>query len=162
MCGVKNGLHPHIKDIRDAEAIVLSSPINLGNMTAWMFSFISRLWCLTHVKSLLENKPVVFVSVGLEDEKTRTGKEIYEDTFIMEHNPKVIGEIYYNSAVQPCLKCGAVEEVSGIILSDVMKKLLRILRLHLTNSENGKITLLLWTKLLKWGNYYQKFKLSIR
>ena len=26
--------------------------------------------------------------------------------FIMEHKPKVIGEIYYKSAIPPCLKCG--------------------------------------------------------
>jgi multimeric flavodoxin WrbA len=105
MCGRKDALHPYIKDIRDAEALILSSPVHRGNMTAWMFSLLSRLWCLAHVESLLEDKPVVLVSLGLVE--NRKGKEIYESTFLMEHNPRVLCEIYYRSLIPPCLKCGA-------------------------------------------------------
>ena len=109
MCGRKDELQPYIKDVRDAEALILSSPVHRGNMSAWMFSFISRLWCLGHTKrgELFKNKPVVLVTVGIGAENIKDGIEIYKDTFIFEHNPKIIGEIYYNTATPPCLTCGA-------------------------------------------------------
>ena len=39
MCGVKDELHPYLEDIRDAEALVLSTPVHHHFMTAWMYSF---------------------------------------------------------------------------------------------------------------------------
>ena len=43
MCVVDDDLLPYIKAIRDAEALVLSSPIHHGNMSGWMYSFATRL-----------------------------------------------------------------------------------------------------------------------
>lgn len=46
MCGRKDGLQLYLKDIRDAEALVLGSPIHNGNMTGWMFSLPARGVCI--------------------------------------------------------------------------------------------------------------------
>ncbi len=107
MCGRNDDALPYIKKVKDAEAIVLSSPIHGGGMTAWMHSFLSRLWCLSHIHYTLKDRPVVLVSAGLSDTGTFTGREIYEHRFLgYEHLPKVIGELYYSTKTPPCFTCG--------------------------------------------------------
>jgi len=105
MCGVKDELHPYLKDIKDAEALVISSPRHHGNMTAWTYSFFSRLWCFLHMNNTLRNKPVVFVSVGIRD--VAKGRETFRASLVKEHEFNVLGEIYYKSLIFPCLTCGA-------------------------------------------------------
>jgi len=104
MCGVKDGLHPYLKDIRDAEALVISSPRHHNFMTAWMFSFFSRLWCFLHENNTLRNKPVVFVSVGSDE--FRKGEGTFRASLVKEHEFNVLGHIFFKSLVFPCLKCG--------------------------------------------------------
>lgn len=106
-CGVKDDLQPYISEIRDAEALVLGSPIQHGNMTGWMFSFITRLWSLYQVKKLLENKPAVFVSVGIHTLETQNGIETYQSAATYSTKLRVLGHLYYNSRTPPCFKCGA-------------------------------------------------------
>ena len=105
MCGRKDELHPYLKDIRDAEALVISTPRHHGNMTAWMFSFFSRLWCFLHENNSLRGNPVVFVGVGIRE--IAKGRETFRASMVKEHEFNVLGEIYYNSLNFPCLSCGA-------------------------------------------------------
>jgi multimeric flavodoxin WrbA len=107
MCGVKDDLQPYLADIRDAEVLILGSPIHHGNCTAWTYSFISRLWCLYQVKKLLQDKPAIFVSVGIHDRDRQNGICNFERIATYSEKLKVLGHIYYNSQTPPCLKCGA-------------------------------------------------------
>ncbi len=104
MCGVRDGLHPHLESIRDAEALVLSSAVHHGTMTAWMYSFFSRLWCFLHENKTLNNKPVVFVSTGIDE--VADGGEIFTAGLVKEHKFNVLGSIYFQSMVPPCFTCG--------------------------------------------------------
>lgn len=104
MCGVKDDLHPYIESLRNAEAIVFGSPRQHGNMTAWMFSFFSRLWCFLHENNTLNNKSVVFVATGIRD--VAEGRETFRASFVREHKFNLLGEVFYKSFNSPCLKCG--------------------------------------------------------
>ena len=107
VCGVMDDLQPYISMIRDAEALVLGSPIQHGNMTGWMFSFITRLWSLYQVKKLLQDKPVVFVSVGIHTPETQNGIATFQNAATYSTRFHVLGHLYYNSRTPPCYKCGA-------------------------------------------------------
>ena len=103
MCPLDDDLKPYFEPILHSEALVLGTPVNGGNMTAWMFSFTSRLWCFHHVKRLLREKPVLLVASGL------FGRSKYRVlTKFVERIPseKVIGYLYYNTNIPPCYKCG--------------------------------------------------------
>jgi len=104
MCGVKDELHPYLEMIRDAEALVIASPRHHGDMTAWMYSFFSRLWCFLHDNHTLKNKPVIFVSVGCAE--VAAGRETFRHSMIKEHEFNVLGQLYFTSYVFPCLTCG--------------------------------------------------------
>lgn len=107
MCGQKDALLPYLKEIRDAEALVFASPRHHGDMTAWMTSFFSRMWCFLHDNNTLRDKPAVFMSVGIR-ENTK-GRETFRASMIKEHEFDVIGEYHYMSFNAPCLKCGKGE-----------------------------------------------------
>ena len=104
MCGQKDALLPYLKQIRDAHALVFASPRHHGNMTAWMTSFFSRMWCFLHENNTLNDKPAIFVSVGIRENET--GRETFRASMIREHAFNVIGQYHYMSFNAPCLKCG--------------------------------------------------------
>lgn len=103
MCPLDDDLKPYFEPILRSEALVLGTPVNGGDITAWMFSFISRLWCFYHVKRLLRNKPVLLVTSGL------FGRSEYRVLAkFVERIPseRIIGYLYYNTGIPPCFKCG--------------------------------------------------------
>ncbi|MBC8379573.1 MAG: flavodoxin family protein [Planctomycetes bacterium] len=104
MCGVKDDLFPYLKDIRDSKALVFGTAIHHGTMTAWMYSFFSRLWCFLHENKTLNSRPVIFVSVGIDDIRKDRGP--FRASLVKEHKFNIIGEIYFRSLVPPCFKCG--------------------------------------------------------
>jgi len=104
MCGVTDSLHPYLADMRDAEAFVFSTAVQHGTMTAWMFSFFSRLWCFLHENKTLCNRPVVFVATGIDDVADASDK--FDAGFVKAHHFNVLGSIYFQSGVPPCFKCG--------------------------------------------------------
>lgn len=104
MCGVKDDLHPYLKDIRDCKALVFATAIHHRTMTAWMYSFFSRLWCFLHENKTLSGRPVVFVSTGIDD--IREDMKPFRAGLVKEHKFNVLGEIYFKSSIPPCFKCG--------------------------------------------------------
>lgn len=104
MCGQKDELLPYLKEIRDAEALVIGSPRHHGSMTAWTTSFFSRMWCFLHENNTLRNKPAVFVSVGIRENEV--GRETFRASMVREHEFDVIGEYHYMTFNPPCMKCG--------------------------------------------------------
>jgi multimeric flavodoxin WrbA len=106
-CGIEDGLLPYLEKIRDADALVLSTPIHHGNVTGWMYSFFTRLWCFGHVNPVLKGKPTVFVSTGIAERERQRGIREFQRRFVLGHRLKVLGHLYYRSLIPPCLKCGA-------------------------------------------------------
>ncbi len=104
MCGVKDDLRPYLNDIRDADALVIGSPVHHGAMTAWTYSFFSRLWCFLHENKTLNDRPVVFVSTGIDS--VPEGRDLFGVSLVQEHAFNVLGHIYFQSLVPPCFKCG--------------------------------------------------------
>lgn len=108
MCGVKDDLHPYLALVRDAEALVLGTPYQLGMPTGFMFNFITRLECFRHVHLALFEKPAILVSAGSQKKELQINKGIPMFEKIVSHGQQIkpLGHIYYNSQSPPCLRCG--------------------------------------------------------
>jgi len=107
LCPLEDDLEPYFEPIRDAEAIVLGTSTNGGNMTAWMFSFLSRLWCFHHVKTLMRGKPAVLVATGLFSMSEGMVIPKLHDSI---RGMNVLGHLFFASRIPPCYKCGAGKE----------------------------------------------------
>jgi len=108
MCGQKDDLHPYLADIRDAEALIIGSPRHHSTMTAWTYSFFSRLWCFLHENRVLNDRPVILVSTGLVDQQQieEKGLGAFRASTVKEHAFNVLGKLYYRNFNPPCIKCG--------------------------------------------------------
>jgi len=107
LCPLDDDLKPYFEPIRDAEALVLGTPIHGGCITGWMSSFTTRLSCFSHVTHPLEGKPTLLVVVGcFEQTEKRAVPEFSKNVIRQSRGAKVIGHIYYASTIPPCYKCG--------------------------------------------------------
>ena len=107
MCGRKDELHPYLKLVLESEALVLGTPYQLGRATGFMDSFLTRLFCFHHVNKLLADKPVVLISAGMKPKEIQNGIASFESVATHSNQFILLGHIYYNSRITPCLKCGA-------------------------------------------------------
>ena len=107
LCPLADDLQPYFEPIRDAEALVLGSPVHHGDVSGWLYSFMTRLWCFSHVERLLMGKPVVLVTVGcFEGSGERAVPEIRQLVSRRTGRTRIIGDIFFNSTIPPCYKCG--------------------------------------------------------
>lgn len=108
ICAHKDDLWPYLEPILEAEALILASPLHGGTITAWMYSFISRLWCLHHVKNLLEGKPLLLVVTALFRKNEQVGPQRFEDAIVRRwgHGMRHLGTVFHATDIPPCYKCG--------------------------------------------------------
>ncbi|MHC4130399.1 MAG: flavodoxin family protein [Planctomycetota bacterium] len=103
VCMLEDDLLPYYQKVKEADAVVLGSPIHFGTINAAMISFISRFWGFRHVTIPIKNKPFVLVltGAGLADNSEdgfRQALELYQ--------VKVLDVIRYTSKIFPCYRCG--------------------------------------------------------
>jgi multimeric flavodoxin WrbA len=110
-CGVKDDLIPCLELVREADALVLGTPFQVGMPTGFMYSFLTRLMCFHHVDLVLHNKPAILVSAGVKPIELQQNEGIYGFEKMVEHSKQIksYGHIYFNSASPPCLRCGEGE-----------------------------------------------------
>lgn len=107
ICPLEDGLRPYFELIRDAEALVLASPVHAGTITAWMTSFLSRIWCFHHLRNLLEGKPLLLVVTALFSQSQYGAVHRFEDDIRRwGHNMRHLGVIFHATEIPPCYKCG--------------------------------------------------------
>jgi multimeric flavodoxin WrbA len=108
ICGIKDGLHPYLQKVLDAEALVLGTPFFMGTMTGFMFNFLTRLEGFHHVIPALLNKPAILVSAGCKKHEFQISQGIHRFEEMVSHSDQIkpIGHIYYNAQSPPCLRCG--------------------------------------------------------
>jgi multimeric flavodoxin WrbA len=107
ICVHKDDLWPYFGPILEADALVLASPLHGGTITAWMSSFISRIWCFHHLKNVLEGKPLLLVVTAWNSHGEEEGVRRFDDTIRRwGHNMHHLGAIFHATNVVPCFKCG--------------------------------------------------------
>jgi multimeric flavodoxin WrbA len=103
VCMLADDLLPYYQKVKEADAVVLGSPVHFGTINASMISFISRFWGFRHVTIPIKNKPFVLVlaGAGLADNA--------EDDFCKAlelYQVKVLDFVRYTSQILPCYQCG--------------------------------------------------------
>ncbi len=107
ICPVEDDLRPFFEPILEADALVLASPVHAHTITAWMYSFLSRIWCFHHLRNLLEGKPLLLVMTALFQRSERDGVRRFNEAIeCWGHKMRHLGTIFYESEIPPCYKCG--------------------------------------------------------
>jgi NAD(P)H-dependent FMN reductase len=108
LCMLEDDLQPNIQKVRDADAVVLGSPIHFGTVSPTMLSFISRLWGFRHVDYVLEDKPFVLALSGIDVDRRTPGEDFQRALSVFKVD--VLDVIKYSSRVPPCYRCGRHQE----------------------------------------------------
>lgn len=108
LCTLEDDLQPVIPKVRDADAVVLGSPIHFGTVSPTMLSFISRLWGFRHVDFVLKDKPFVLILSGIDVNRRTPGEDFRRALSAFRVN--VLDVVEYSSKVPPCYRCGRHQE----------------------------------------------------
>ena len=109
VCVIEDDLLPYYQKVKEADAVVLGSPIHMASINAAMQSFISRLWGFRHVTIPIKNKPFVLTLSGAGNEETDTSVDDFNRA-LMPYQVNIIDVVSYHSRIMPCYSCGRHQE----------------------------------------------------
>ena len=109
LCLLEDDLLPYYQKIKEADAVVLGSPIHFGTVSAGMLAFISRLWGFRHVTISIKNKPFVLALSGMGFEQNDTSADDFKRP-LMAFQVNILDVISYYSRIPPCYSCGRHQE----------------------------------------------------
>ncbi len=111
LCKLEDDLLPYSQKIKEADAVVLGSPVHVGTINAAMVGFISRLWAFRHVTIPIKNKPLVLALCGAFDGKADNAAEDFRRA-LMGYQVNILDAVQYTSQIPPCYSCGRHQECS--------------------------------------------------
>lgn len=111
ICPIGDDLKTFFEPIRDAEALVFGTPVHAGLITGWMFSFLTRFSCYSHVRRPLEGKPAVTVVTGcFKGTEDRVVPEFNNIVKRQTRGADVVASVFHHTSIPPCFKCGEGNE----------------------------------------------------
>ncbi len=109
VCCLEDELLPYYQKVKEADAVVLGSPIHFGSVSAAMISFISRLWGFRHVTIPIKNKPFVLALSGAGNVRFDTSTDDFRRA-LMPFQVNIVDIVSYYSRIPPCYSCGRHQE----------------------------------------------------
>jgi len=109
ICRLEDDLLLYIQKVKEADAVVLGSPIHFSTVNAAMLSFISRLWGFRHVTIPIKNKPFVLALSGSGNVRSDTSADDFRRA-MMPFQVSIVDVVSYYSKIPPCYSCGRHQE----------------------------------------------------
>lgn len=103
-------LLPFYQKVKEADAVVLGSPIHHGTIAATMTSFISRLWGFRHVDFAIKDKPFVLATCGIGRWEDTAEEDFRKE--LRSFRVKIVDVVRHSSVIPPCYRCGRHQECS--------------------------------------------------
>ena len=110
VCMLEDDLYPYFKKVKEADAVVLGTPVHGRTISATMSAFISRLWGFRHVNFSIKNKPFVLAICSMGTLPDRSEEDLR--SVLSRFNVKILDVVKYYSRTPPCYRCGRLQECS--------------------------------------------------
>ena len=107
VCNLEDDLQPYYQKIKDADAVVIGTPVYFDTITATAWAFIERFYGYRHVDIPIAGKPFV-VAVGGALMLDSAVEQFHKVLGMFEVN--VLDTVRYMSKVPACFKCGRHRE----------------------------------------------------
>jgi len=124
VCKLEDDAQPYYEKVKEADAVVIGTPVYMGTMASTASAFIERFFGYRHVNIPIAGKPFVSVVGGAMSIDSAV-EELHRLLGVFEVD--VIDTIKYRSSVPPCFKCGRHKEceIGGLymMLGDAAKEL---------------------------------------
>ena len=107
VCMLEDDLFPYYQKIKEADAIIVGSPVYGGGINAAAVAFLERFHGYNHVTRAIQDKPFVGVVCGY-----RTTDAAVEQLRYKLRRVKLLDIVEYVSCTPPCVRCGRHQECS--------------------------------------------------
>ena len=107
MCMLKDDLLPYYQKIKQADGVVVGSPVHGGGINGDMAAFLDRFHGFQHVTRSIEHKPFIGVLCGY-----RTTVAAAEQLRRKLARVQLLDIVEYQSSTPPCVRCGRHRECS--------------------------------------------------
>jgi len=94
VCMLEDDLFPYYQKIREADAVVIGSPVYSGNINANTLAFIERFFGYGHVVKTLRRKPFVLVISGYRTADVAAGRFHHH---LRNTRANILDVVYYKS-----------------------------------------------------------------
>ena len=124
VCKLEDEALPYYKRVKDADAVVIGTPVYFDTMTSTVWAFVERFFGYRHVDIPIKGKAfVTLVAGGLGVDSA--AEQLNKVLSAFEVN--VVDTIKFQSKVPPCFKCGRHREceIGGMymMLGDAAKEM---------------------------------------
>ncbi len=124
VCRLEDDAQPYYEKIKQADAVVIGTPVYFDTITATVWAFIERFFGYRHVDIPIAGKPFVLV-VGGAMMLDSAVEQLHKVLGVFEVN--VLDTVRFLSKIPPCFKCGRHKEceIGGMymMLGDAAKEL---------------------------------------
>ena len=107
VCQLDDDAQPYYQKVKEADAVVIGTPVYFDTMTSMAWSFIERFFGYRHVDIPIAGKPFVTV-VGGAMMLDSAVEQLHKALSMLEVN--VTDTVRFLSKVPPCFKCGRHKE----------------------------------------------------
>ncbi len=124
LCQLEDDAQQFYQKVKDADAVVIGTPVYFGNITATAAAFVERFFGYRHVDIPIEGKPFVTVVGGAMklDSAVETLNQM-----LAAFKVNLLDTVTFGSKVPPCFKCGRHKEceIGGLymMMGDAAKEL---------------------------------------
>ena len=108
VCRLEDDLLPYYQKVKEADAVVLGSPVHHSTVSASMLAFISRLWGFRHVNFAIKDKPFVLALCGIGRWQDTTEEDFHRA--LRSYRVRIVEVVRYSSVIPPCYRCGRHQE----------------------------------------------------
>ena len=123
VCKLMDDAQPYYEKIKQADAVVIGTPVYFDTMSATVWAFMERFFGYRHVDVAIEGKPFVLVASGamMLDNTVEQMNRV-----LGAFKVNVLDTVTFMSRVPPCFKCGRHKEceIGGMymMLGDAAKE----------------------------------------
>jgi multimeric flavodoxin WrbA len=103
VCKLEDDAQPYYQKVKEADAVVIGTPVYFDTMNALTWSFIERFFGYRHVDIPIAGKPFVTV-VGGAMRLDATVDQLH--AMLSKFEVNVVDTVRFQSKVSPCFKCG--------------------------------------------------------
>jgi multimeric flavodoxin WrbA len=124
VCKLEDDAQPYYQKVKEADAVVIGTPVYFDTMTSMAWAFIERFFGYRHVDIPIAGKPFVLVVAGALMLDSAV-EQFHKVLGAFEVN--VLDTVRFQSKIPPCFKCGRHREceIGGLyrMLGDAAKEL---------------------------------------
>ncbi len=107
VCRLEDDAQPYYEKIKQADAVVIGTPVYFDTLSAMVWAFIERFFGYRHVDIPIAGKPFVLV-VGGAMRLDSAARQLHK--VLGKFEVYVLDTIRFQSKIPPCFKCGRHQE----------------------------------------------------